>query len=40
MTIDHDFRRHRDTWLGFAKLMKWSVILIVLLLIGMATFLV
>jgi hypothetical protein len=40
MAIEHDFQSHRDTWTGFAKLMKWTVILVVLLLIGMAIFLV
>lgn len=36
MAIDQETQRHRETWLGFARLMRWAVGLIVLLLVGMA----
>ncbi len=31
---------HRETWKGFCSLMRWSLILIVIVLLGMAAFLV
>jgi hypothetical protein len=39
MAIDQELQRHRDTWLSFAKLMRWSVISIVVILLLMAFFL-
>jgi hypothetical protein len=39
MMADPEFERHRQTWIGFTRLMKWSVALIVIILIGMAIFL-
>ena len=39
MAVDQEVERHRETWLGFARLMRWTVGLVVLLLIGMAVFL-
>lgn len=39
MAIDQELQRHRETWLGFARLMRWTVGLLTLLLIGMALFL-
>ncbi len=39
MAVDQELQRHRDMWLGFGRLMRWAVGLIVLLLIGMALFL-
>ena len=41
MTImaDPEFERHRQTWIGFTRFIKWSAALIVILLIGMAVFL-
>jgi aa3 type cytochrome c oxidase subunit IV len=39
MAVDlEEFQRHRGTWLGFARLMRWTVALIVIVLIGLATF--
>jgi hypothetical protein len=38
MSVDLEFDRHRGTWLGFARLMRWTVILIVLILAGLAAF--
>lgn len=39
MAVDLELERHRGTWLGFARLMRWTVTLIVILLGGMAIFL-
>jgi Bacterial aa3 type cytochrome c oxidase subunit IV len=39
-TMDAETERHRQTWLGFCRFMRIMVVLIVLLLIGMALFLV
>jgi hypothetical protein len=37
--IDPELERHRRTWIGFTKLMKYAVALVVIILVGMATFL-
>jgi hypothetical protein len=37
--VDPEFERHRQTWIGFTRLLKWSAAVIVLILIGMAIFL-
>jgi hypothetical protein len=37
--IDPEFERHRQTWLGFARLMRWAVGIIVVVLILLAFFL-
>ena len=34
--VDPEFERHRQTWLGFTRLMKYAVAVIVLILIGLA----
>ncbi len=39
MAMDQELQRHRETWLGFAKLMRWSVAGIVIVLLLMAFFL-
>jgi len=39
MTMDQDYQRHLQTWLGFGRLMRWVVGLVILVLIGMAYFL-
>ena len=39
MAIDQELERHKETWLGFTRLMRWSIALIVILLLGMAAFL-
>lgn len=36
MSLDQEVLRHRETWLGFARLMRWTVALIVIILVGMA----
>jgi len=38
-TVDADFERHRQTWLGFVRFVKIMTIVVVLILIGMAIFL-
>jgi len=38
MAVDLEVDRHRDTWLGFAKLMRWTLALIVIVLVGLAAF--
>lgn len=37
--IDPELERHRQTWLGFTRLIKYAVAVIVIILIGMAIFL-
>jgi len=39
MAVDQELERHRETWLGFARLMRWAVTLIVIVLVGIALFL-
>jgi len=39
MTMDRELQRHMDTWLGFTRLLKWSIALIVITLVLMAIFL-
>jgi len=39
MTVDDDYQRHLQTWLGFGRLMRWVVGLVIVVLIGMAYFL-
>lgn len=39
MAFDQEVLRHRETWLGFARLMRWTLAFVVILLIGMALFL-
>jgi hypothetical protein len=38
--IDPEFERHRQTWIGFTRLIKYAVAIIVIVLVGMAIFLV
>jgi hypothetical protein len=37
--IDPELERHRRMWISFTRLMKYAVALIVIILFGMATFL-
>jgi len=37
--IDPEFERHRRTWIGFTRLIKYAIVLIVIILAGMAIFL-
>jgi hypothetical protein len=36
---DPELQRHRQTWLGFTRFIKISLVVIILILIGMALFL-
>lgn len=38
-TMDAETERHRHTWLGFCRFMRIMVVVIVLILVGMAIFL-
>ena len=38
-TIDPELERHRQTWIGFTRLVKYSIALIIIILISMAIFL-
>jgi hypothetical protein len=35
---DPEFDRHRETWLGFARLMRWTLALVIIVLVGLAAF--
>jgi IS5 family transposase len=37
--IDPEFERHRRTWIGFTWFLRISLLVIVIILIGMALFL-
>jgi hypothetical protein len=39
MAMDQELQRHKEMWLGFARLLRWSVGLIVVTLLLMAFFL-
>ncbi len=36
--VDPDFEQHRRTWLGFTRLLRYALAVIVLILIGLAIF--
>lgn len=38
-TMDAETERHRQTWVGFCKFMRIMVVLVILILVGMAIFL-
>jgi hypothetical protein len=37
--IDPELERHRQTWIGFTRLIKYGLALIIIILVGMAIFL-
>ena len=37
--IDPELERHRQMWLGFTRLIKYGLALIIIILVGMAIFL-
>ena len=39
MTIDAELQRHRETWHGFTQFLKFGTAAVILLLVGMAIFL-
>lgn len=38
--IDPELERHRQTWVGFTRLLRYAIAVIVIILVGMALFLV
>jgi hypothetical protein len=38
--IDPELERHLRTWIGFTRLIKYAIAIIVIILVGMAIFLV
>jgi hypothetical protein len=38
-TADPELQRHRQTWIGFTRFMRIVLVVVVLILIGMALFL-
>jgi hypothetical protein len=38
--IDPELERHRRTWIGFTRLIKYAIVIIIIILVGMAIFLV
>ena len=38
--IDPELERHRQTWVGFTRILKYAIAVIVIILVGMALFLV
>ena len=40
MTMDAEIERHRRTWIGFTRFLKWAMGSVVLILALMAIFLV
>jgi len=39
MAVDQELERHRKTWLGFTRLLRWAIAAVVIVLVGMALFL-
>jgi hypothetical protein len=37
--IDPELERHRQTWIGFTRLIKYAIAVIVIILVGMTIFL-
>jgi IS5 family transposase len=37
--VDPEFERHRQTWIGFTRFIRYAMAVIVIVLIGMAIFL-
>ena len=38
-TTDPEYERHLETWLGFGRLLRWAIAIIVIVLVLMAYFL-
>jgi hypothetical protein len=36
--VDPDFEQHRRTWIGFTRLLRYALALIVIILVGLAIF--
>jgi hypothetical protein len=39
MSIDAELQRHKADWIGFTHFMKYGMIVVVIVLVGMALFL-
>ncbi len=39
MTMDQELQRHKEVWIGFTRLMKWGIAIVVITLLLMAFFL-
>jgi hypothetical protein len=39
MAMDQELQRHQEMWLGFTRLLRWSIAIILIILAGMAVFL-
>jgi hypothetical protein len=39
MAVDQELERHREMWVGFTQLLKWGIVAVVIVLVGMALFL-
>jgi hypothetical protein len=39
MAVDQELERHKETWIGFTRFMKWGVAIVVIVLLLMAFFL-
>jgi IS5 family transposase len=37
--VDPEFERHRQTWIGFTRFIRYALAIIIIVLIGMAIFL-
>ena len=37
--VDPEFERHRQTWIGFTRFIRYALAVIIIVLIGMAIFL-
>jgi Bacterial aa3 type cytochrome c oxidase subunit IV len=37
-TVDPEFERHRQAWIGFTRLMKYALAVIIIVLVGLAIF--
>ena len=40
MAMDQELQRHMETWLGFTRLLKWSIAIIVVTLLVLAAWLI
>ena len=38
--IDTELERHRQTWVGFTRLLRYAIAVIIIILVGMGLFLV
>jgi hypothetical protein len=36
--VDPNFEQHRQTWIGFTRVVRYAMVVIVLILIGLAIF--